>query len=476
MANILFAINEATPIYKIGGLGDVGGSLPKNLLALGVDVRLIMPLHPEIKLHGKDIIPVETFSCIYDHLILEMTVYETFLPNTKVPVYLLKENHYLSEHTGYSDNDADKYAVFSLGIASWIAKTKLAWRPDIVHLNDWHTALVPLILKHLYQYQLPTLLTIHNLAYQGMTKTKVIQKLDLDPTACQIIPWDHKDGDLNILLEGITHADYVNTVSSTYAKEILTPEYGAGLEEVLLSRQSRLSGITNGLDTDFFNPQTDTNLEYPYSLTNALTQKKLNKQSLITRLGLVQTPEMHLVGYVGRVDGRQKGIDLIIDALVQKLLPAPHSQFVFLGTGEPSLETALRNCANSPSVKIITRFDEPLAHQLYAASDLLLIPSRYEPCGLIQLIAMRYGSLPVARRTGGLADTINHDQTGFLFPEYSVSSMMACLTQSLTAITDPPTRQAMVNAAMSQNFSWFKNAALYLNLYHQLIDDSFPGR
>jgi starch synthase len=470
--NILFVINEAAPIYKIGGLGDVGGSLPPALRQLDVDVRLALPKHPEINLADHDCVFLESFSIVYNQIPLTVNLYQTLLPQTNVPLYLFEETKYISKTTGSGDNYADKYAVFSLAVASWIAHTQNPWHPKIVHLHDWHTALIPVILKH--SFSIPpilSLITIHNLEYMGQTKAPIVQRLNLPQNACQILSWDQADGDLNILLEGILHSDLVTTVSPQYAQEILTAEYGAHIESIMQTKIGLLRGILNGLDINYFNPETDPFLDTHYNVDTVMAGKLANKQTLQRHLELPQS-SVPMVSYIGRVDGRQKGIDLIIDAFSKGLFPLKNMQFVFLGTGDPSLETSLHQLTDHlESVRVITRFDETLAHQIYAGSDILLIPSRYEPCGLVQMIAQRYGALPLARSTGGLKDTIVDNQTGFLFHEYTTSALVERLTSALNTLTDLSTTHPMIQKAMSIDYSWTKSAGQYLLLYRQLLNN-----
>ncbi len=469
---ILFVIDEAHPLYKIGGLGDVGGSLPLALTqAHKLDLRLAVPRHPEIKLPPHTIV-TDKFTSTYHNQNLPVTVYLTTLPSTNIPVYLFEENRYLSEHTDASDNHADKFAVFSLVVSEWISRPSPTFSPQIVHLHDWHTALVPVILKHKFNKNIKSIITVHNLAYQGDTDTPVTSRLGLNKNACQILGWDLGDLHLNILLEGILHSNITTTVSPTYAKEILTTEYGCHIDDILTTQKGHLYGILNGLNLNLFNPQTDPLIYSNFNSDNYAQGKSLNKHHLQQELGLPTDPHHNLISFVGRVDAGQKGIQLIITALSSSQLPIDNTQFVFLGTGAPNLEHQLQQAAASKTnVRIINRYDEPLAAKIYAASDLVLIPSKYEPCGLVQMIAMRYGTLPIARKTGGLADTIIHDQDGFLFDQYTTEDMISSINHALEYITSPDQRHAMIQAAMTKDFSWDQSALRYYQLYQQLILD-----
>ena len=464
---ILFALDEAYPLYKVGGLGDVGGSLPIALNEMGTDVRIALPAHPEIEIDSQYSLE-DSFGVVYDKERLGVRVYKGYLPGTQIPVYLFQEHKYISDHTDASDNHADKFALFSLCISTWLARDT-AWKPHLIHLHDWHVALMPLILKHLFPHlSYKTIITIHNLAYQGITTTPIIQKLDLDTEKCKILSWDLGNVQVNILLQGLLHSDMITTVSPTYANEILTPEYGAGLHQVLESRKGNLVGIINGIDTQVWNPQTDQFIAQQYSLTNALESKQKNKINLQKELNLDEG-EKTLIGFVGRVDSGQKGIELIIQALKNGVLTDQNTQFIFLGTGDPSLEKGLHESGDHLSnCKIITRYDENLAHKIYASCDLTLIPSRYEPCGLVQMISMGYGALPIARRTGGLADTIFSDK-GFLFNDYEAEAFIDQIQIAKKVIENRDIREKMIQAGMGTDFSWHLPANKYLNLYQKIL-------
>lgn len=467
---VLFAVNEATPIYKLGGLGDVGGSLPIALNLLDIDIRIVLPLHPEIALSQINATLLESFSCIYNRVRLNISVYQGFLTGSRVPIYYLAEPRYLTSPSGPQDNYADKYAVFSLAIAHWLHETKMSWQPQLIHLNDWHTALVPVIMRHLYSVRhIRFLITIHNLAYQGITEMPVARRLNLPQHVCQIMSWDESDGDTNILLEGILHSDIITTVSPTYAQEILTSRFGEQLHEILNQKSAHIVGIVNGLDQQFFNPQTDVFIARKYDSQNAAILKTENKIDLQKFLNLPVNPSSPLISYIGRLDPRQKGIDIIDNLLQSQALISEDSQFVFLGTGDPDWERKLHNYDSNPHIRIITRFDESLAHRLYASSDLLFIPSNFEPCGLIQMIAMRYGSLPVAHAVGGLKDTIRHNQTGFLYEPNTSTSASECLTQAKNMINNPEVRQRLIQNAMAVDSSWLLSAKQYATLYQNLV-------
>ena len=470
---ILFPASEAAPIYKVGGLGDVAGSLPKALYQAGHDVRIILPRHPQIELDPSQWTESARFQVVYDRLPRTISVWHGYLPGSGVKVYLFAEPSMISQPSDASDKEVDKFALFSLAVAYWLHHQVGSWRPDIIHLNDWHVSLVPLLLKYKFDdFGYKTLLTIHNLRYQGITPSNILQKLDIKPDASQILAWDQADGDVDILMEGILHADYINTVSPTYAKEILTPEYGSGLEQVLYARSARLSGILNGIDTDKWNPETDSVLVQNYSTANAMAGKKANKQYLQKKLGLESDSDSRLIAFIGRIDAGQKGIDLIIQAITQHQMLQPNRQMVFLGTGDPYLEDQLRQLDQEyQSVRSIIKFDGELARQIYAGADLMLVPSRYEPCGLVQMIAMRYGTVPVVRKTGGLADTVEEQHTGFLFTPYSPAALKQAVDRADDFMQNETNRQQIVKSCMQQDFSWPHQAAKYIKLYQQMLSD-----
>ena len=472
---ILFAVDEAYPLFKIGGLGDVGGSLPIALTKLQIDVRIALPKHPEIDTKNLDLHLLDSFDITYKRQPLPVKVWSTYLPGSLVPVYLFQEARYISEKTDAGDNHADKFTVFSLAVATWLNLPERSWLPQLVHLQDWHTAMIPVILKHhFHDTRFKHVITIHNLAFQGNTNTPILRNLDLPQAECRILTWDGLDNHINILLEGILHADATTTVSPTYAHEILTSEYGEHLEDVLNTKKHHIIGILNGLDYNTFNPETDPYIYHQYNDTNALEVKNINKKALLKDLKLdLEIPE--LIGFVGRVDPAQKGIALIIEALEQKGLTNDHTQFIFLGTGDPLLEQRLHQAAaNDPKCCIVAKFDEPLARKVYAAADLIVIPSKYEPCGLVQMIAMRYGTIPVARKTGGLADTIHHDGNGFLFDHFTTADLVQAIAKAQQTMNTPDKRAHMIKEAMNTNFTWIEPAKHYQELFEQiLLDEDF---
>jgi starch synthase len=486
---ILIAASEATPLAKVGGLGDVVGALPKALKKLGLDVRLIIPYYGLIK---KKRIPCRLIKSRINiqTAVAEETVslYATKLPASQALVYLIEHDFFKGQDVygrvspanrglySNSQSQIEKFVFFSHALL--VSIKALDWQPDIIHLNDWPTAAVALYLKTLSQndrffQNTKTLYTIHNLANQGITNPKIIALNKICPGLTSVIR-DRQDQDINLMVQGILNADLINAVSPTYAREILTKEYGAGLEKVLALRKKQLHGILNGLDVDFFNPHTDKLITHRYALAT-LQKKTANKLTLQKRLGLPMDKKTALVGLIGRLVW-QKGSELITEKFSRL-----NCQFIFLGAGEKKHENALLGLAKKYPKKFSAqiKFDEKLAHQIYAGSDIFLAPSRFEPCGLTQMIAMRYGSVPIVRATGGLKDTVKNFQfpisnfqkkpTGFTFKNFNSQELYQTLAKALRLYYYQPRvwRQLQING-MKQDFSWDKSAKEYLRLYQKL--------
>ena len=482
---ILIPTSEAAPLYKIGGLGDVVGSLPIALKQLGHDVRLVLPKYPQIEINPQHWQPLHQFDVIYDHQIHSVQVLQGFLSHNQVDyttppisVYLFDEPQYLAQNYQENQNVIDQFAFFSQAITTWLCERITPWQPQIIHLHDWHVSLIPLLLKQKYPLESQnyrTLLTIHNLAHQGITPANILHNLQLTPSQCQILTWDLENGDIDILMEGIIHADLVNTVSPTYAQEILTAEHGVTLEPVLQSLQGKLSGILNSIDPQQWNPQTDTALIQKYTVTDWHTGKSANKVAVQKESGLPENPDATLLGFIGRLDPLQKGVNLILEIIQSDLLNHNQNsnlQFIILGTGDPQLEAQLSQTAVShPNLSVQIKFDIQLARRIYAGCDFILVPSKFEPCGLIQLIAMRYGTIPIVRKTGGLADTVQEEITGFLFPDFSSQSLAQAINKALNHCQDFHRRSQLVTNCMNQDFSWQSSAQEYVKLYEKLVTE-----
>jgi starch synthase len=472
---VLFLAAEADPLAKVGGLADVAGSLPAALRALpqSPDVRLVIPFYPPIKEMGLSFNPVASFLIPHSSGPLRAEVYE--LVGGDFPTYLIDGSPVADSARVYSgDNyqDGSKFTFFSLA-ALKLAET-LNWKPDILHAHDWHTcpALYKLKLSHQgndFFQDTKSLLTVHNLPYLGFGTEAALQAFGLPRAHMSGLPvWaEHLPLPL-----GLLSADLINTVSPGYAQEILTPEYGAGLEEFLQSRQSVLKGILNGLDLKTWDPQTDPHLPINFSL-DTLSLKRTNKIELLKELGLPPDSNLPLLAMINRMD-YQKGVDLVPDALRQ--IQNLGWQAVILGTGSANLEKAAEQLDHDlPRVRSILKYDDALAHRIYGGSDLILIPSRYEPCGLTQMIGMRYGCVPLARATGGLQDTIqdyNLDNpkgsTGFLFKNATAPELAGAISKSLEIYADKRRWSGLQHRGMKKDFSWNRSAEQYLDLYREL--------
>ena len=468
--NIIFITSEIDPIHKAGGLGDYSRSLPLALKQQQHDIRVILPAHSQISLDSFHFQTVANGQVLYDRQPYAYTVWQTNLPNTNLPVFVISEPDLITQPS--NQHETDKYAVFSLAVLDWLQQQSPHWQPDIAHLNDWQTSLIPILLKYRFpQLDIGTLLTIHNLNYQGKTGTQLINKLELQSIDIPTIAWDIADGDLDVLMQGIIHTDYINTVIPTYSKEILTHEYGAGLESILAARIGRIRGILNGLDTDKWNPTTDQFIEQQYDANTALKIRPQNKAELLKQHFPNADPQSSLLyAYVGRLDPQQKGLDLITQVIQQDTF-IENKYLLILGVGDPQAEQQFQYLAQQyTNVQAAIRYDDQLAHQIFASSDFIIIPSRYEPCGLVQMMAMRYGSLPIVRRTGGLADTVEHLQTGFVFDTYNWHQLQTSINHAAEIYHHQPQIQTMVNQAMAQNNNWDARLPDYINLYNRILN------
>ncbi len=476
MLKILFLSSEIAPFSKTGGLGDVAGSLPIALRALGHDVRVAMPAYQPIE-EG-----LHTGRYELRALPLELRVpmgigpvpagvLESHLPGSDVPVYFIAERHMFDRPQiyGYWD-DVGRFAFFSRAALDLIPA--LDWRPDIVHAHDWHTAPAVTWLATAGQADdryrgIPSLFTIHNLSHQGRTYWGIFDYLDVVTHGL-----DEEDlGRVNFMARGIYHATLVNTVSPTYAREIMNPEGGAGLDGLLRYRHFDVHGILNGLDYRVWDPATDPRLARNFELPG-LDERVHNKRALQARADLPQRDDVPLIAMVSRLDW-QKGLDItghVIHLLMNNT--AGEAQFVVLGTGAPEYEGMLAHFADYHRGKMRTflTYDADLAPLIYAGSDIFLMPSRFEPCGLGQLIAMRYGSVPVVRATGGLADTVQDGITGFTFDLYSSEAFWQALQRAIYIYNvDRESWRAIQRTGMQADFSWGRSAQGYQQLYEWAI-------
>jgi starch synthase len=471
--NVLFLAAEADPFIKVGGLGDVAGSLPRYLRGLStavtngiiVDVRLVLPMHPMIKAEPHGLRPLSIFPLSLKSGDVQVQVFETTLDG--MPVYFLGGKPIASSGSVYSSDasqDGEKYSFFSL--AALELTRQLDWKPNIVHANDWHTALAcyALLIKR-WEGEFPgvsCILTLHNLPFMGPDISANLDEFNLIKVQTGLPEW----ANTKPLPLGLWAADAIVAVSPTYAREVLTPEYGCGLQDYLLARRESLNGILNGIDVDSFNPSTDPAIGANFGVPT-LEKRSLNKSALQVRMDLPNDPNVPLISVISRMD-RQKGIDLIPKALLR--LKDLGWQAVILGTGDPKLETAIREMqAEFPErVRMEFKYDPGLARQIYAGADMFLMPSRYEPCGLSQMIAMRYGCVPIVSAVGGLKDTIYHDETGFIFEKPTAGRLATAIKKALKVFSDHSRWEAMQKAGMAQDFSWAVSARQYFQLYQRV--------
>jgi starch synthase len=481
---ILILSAEVAPFAKTGGLGDVAGALPKALAAMGHDVRVVMPAYQEQEraarsgeggfAHLPGGLTVPTGAGV-----LQAGVLQTKLPGSDVPLYLVAESRLFDRPNIYGyDDDPYRFAFFSR--AALELTVALGWRPNVVHAHDWHAAPAVMWLDTAGRDDdrfrgMATVFTIHNLAHQGRSSRSVCRYLGVAvPPLLDESGWD----EVNFMARGIYHASQVNTVSPTYAREIMTPFGGNGLDALLRARHEGVHGILNGLDVDVWNPATDARFTLDFDAGRP-ERRAANKLALQDRLGLQRDPRLPLVAMVTRLDA-QKGMEItghVIHLLMSGL--AGEAQFVVLGTGARRYEDAFAHLAGYHPRKMaaVLTFASDLAPQIYAGSDLFLMPSLFEPCGLGQLIAMRYGSVPVVRSTGGLADTVLDGQTGFTFREFTVDAFWMALQRALLVYnTDEEAWARLQHNGMNANFSWAGAARGYAELYERALAPGYGNR
>ncbi len=477
MVKVLYVTSEAHPLIKTGGLGDVAGSLPPALQAMGCDVRLLLPAYRTALQNAG---PTKVVADIrLPALTARLRLLESRLPGSNVTTWLVDYqpafdrpgNPYLDPLGRPWDDNATRFALFAR-VAEAIALNLagLSWRPDVVHCNDWQCGLLPPLLMGANNRP-ATVFTIHNLAYQGLFPPGTLATLGLSPSL-----WSPEAlefyGQLSFIKGGLVFADMLSTVSPTYAREIQLPDFGFGLDGLLRHRTSQLVGILNGIDDREWDPARDPHLAHTYDVDH-LQNKSVNKRALQEAYGLTVNTGIPLIGMVGRLV-QQKGIDLVLDALPH-LFRQP-IQLLVLGSGEARYEDALRRAAARYPGRMaaFVGYDEPTAHQIEAGSDIFLMPSRFEPCGLNQLYSLRYGTLPVVRRVGGLADTVVDASpvnlhagtaTGVVFDGDSVESLATAVSRALALYADSGIWQAITARGMRQDFSWRPSAQSYIDLY-----------
>lgn len=472
---ILFLAAEAEPYVKIGGLADVAGSLPMALRSLplkatqgvALDVRLAIPLHRAIRPAMVTLRPVVGFPVARTAGDLAAQVFETNLGG--MPVYFITGEPISDATSVYSmdqTQDREKFAFFSMAALEMIHH--IDWKPDIIHANDWHTALAVYALRSRRTdpdlENVRSMLTVHNLPYMGGDGIDVMSAYGLLPPEDEVLPDWARTQPLPL---GLLSADAIVPVSPGYAREILTPDFGCGLDGFLRDRANSITGILNGLDMAAWDPETDKSLAATFSVAD-LSGRASNKSALKKQLGLQEGARIPILAMIGRIDP-QKGVDIAIDTLRQ--LPERAWQFVILGSSDPSLENAARVLeAEYPDrVRAAIRYDAQLSRLIYGGADMFLMPSRYEPCGLAQMIAMRYGCVPVVHATGGLRDTVQEGKTGFLFPTADSRSMLETLRRALNTYVNPGQWEHFQRSGMQEDFSWTRSATKYAILYRSLV-------
>lgn len=477
MARILMVASEGLPYIKSGGLADVIGSLPKELVKKGHEVRVVMPLYAPIARKFHDGFQLEA-------------QYTVSISYHEVPVNIWSQmqgdvKFYFVEHKGYFErdnlygymDDGERFAYFQKAVIEML--NQLNYFPEIMHSHDWHTGMIPVMCKEGHSFDeryrnIKHVYTIHNLAYQGNFGAEMLDScLGLDYRI-----FDNGnvryDGGISFMKSGILYADKVTTVSPSYSQEILTPQYGEHMEMVLEMRRYDLWGITNGIDIESWNPKTDPEIPYHFNKVNVKKQKAANKMALQQEMGLQVNPDVMLVGVVSRLTW-QKGFYLLMEKL-HELCQMP-IQLCVLGSGEERIEQEVAQLENGNKGKIVfyKGYNDSLAHRIYAASDLFLMPSLFEPCGISQLISMRYGTLPLVRETGGLRDTVNpynefeKSGNGFSFANYNSDELIGVLWNAIHVYYDcPQDWKMLVRNAMNTDVSWEASANTYCQLYAQL--------
>lgn len=477
---ILFVSSEAAPFAKAGGLGDVMFSLPLALKRLGEDARIMIPRYAsidpkkyelEMEMKGLKIPTDQPGPALY--LVCNVRKH---LDKNAPPVYFLENMEYFEKRAniyGYSD-DHIRWVLLSRGTIEFIKHSN--WVPDVIIASDWQTGLISNYLKTSYKKdsilsKIATIFAIHNLSYQGMCDFKFVQESERD-SGREPIPdfFNPRLAKLNWMLRGIIYSDLITTVSPTYAQEILTPEYGEGLDKLLAEKRGKIYGILNGIDYDLYNPRTTPYIPFCYG-SKDIHLKIKNKLELQERFGLPKNPNVFLIGIVSRLT-EQKGFDLIAK-IIKPLFQHIPLQFICIGDGESRYKEMFEKVAKSFPKKIgyLFEFDPVLPHLVFAGSDATLIPSKFEPCGICQMQAMRYGSIPIARKTGGLADTIEDFSPekergdGFLFKEYDSSALFATICRAQTSFSFKEEWQRLVKRAMEKDFSWSKSAKEYIRIF-----------
>ncbi len=479
MKKILFAASECVPFIKTGGLADVAGELPKYINKKEFDVRVVLPLYKAIPdKYRQDMKPLLNFEIDLGWRKQYVGIMETFIDG--VHFYLIDNEYYFNGDKPYGGvgGDVEKFAFFCKAVLSFLPLVN--FKPSIIHCNDWQTGLIPVYLNDSFQSEpfywgIKTIMTIHNLKFQGTWDRRSI--MDITGLSDYYFAPDKLEayGSANYLKGGIVYSDYVTTVSKTYAEEIQTPFFGEGLDGLMRARKDYLGGIVNGIDYDQYNPETDPYIKNNFNTETFKKEKPKNKKALQKELGIEVDDKKFMIGLVSRLTD-QKGLDLV-DCVMEELC-AEDVQFVILGTGEARYENLFRHYEwkYHDRVSASIYYNNERAHKIYASCDAFLMPSLFEPCGLSQLMSMRYGTIPIVRETGGLKDTVEayneyeSTGTGFSFRNYNAHEMLATVNYAKHIFYDKKREwNKMVIRAMEQDFSWKGSALQYEELYNRLL-------
>ena len=473
---VLYVASEATPFIASGGLADVAGSLPFMLRKRMVGCRVVLPLYAEVPQEMRDTLQfVGSFSVPVAWRRQYCGVYEAHIDGV---IYYLLDNQYYFKRTGIYGHydDAERFAFFSRAVLEMLPVVD--FHPDIIEANDWQTGMIPVYYDRLYAndpwYQgIKTIFTIHNIQYQGKYSMEILEDvLGLKPEDASIMEYD---GALNMMKGAIETAHSVTTVSPTYAQEILDPAYSCGMDYILKERAWKLSGILNGIDVVSYDPETDKKLYQNYNVETVAEGKAVNKQKLQERLGLEVDPDVPLYAMVTRLV-EQKGLDLV-EYIANRFMYETNAQFVLLGSGGWEYEEFFRAMENKYKGRFVAYigFVPELARKIYAGADIFLMPSKSEPCGLAQMISLRYGTLPIVRETGGLKDSVTDcgdgEGNGFTFQTYNADDMYDAMMRAMKAYNDKELWPVLVERAMNCDNSWGHSASEYIRLYRSLLKE-----
>ena len=475
---VLFTVSECVPFIKSGGLADVAGSLPKELRRLGTDVRVIMPKYGSISEEFKQEMKRVAEFTVQVGWRNQYCGIEELSYNGITFYFVDNEQYFKRDHLyGYFD-DGERFAFFNHAVLQGLAQ--IQFYPDVIHCHDWHTGMIPFLLKKKYQMikeyaEIKSVFTIHNLQFQGiMPKGALNDLLNLDDRYFNMEELEFY-GNINFMKGALVAADKITTVSPTYLKEIQTDYFGEKLNGVLVKRNEDLSGILNGIDEDIYNPETDLNLVKNYC-TATIHDKEENKRSIQQKFGLPQS-DVPLIAMITRLT-KQKGLELV-QAVFHEIV-SENIQMIVLGTGDPEFEQFFRKMEGmyGEKFKAYIGFNEDLAHQLYAGADLFLMPSKFEPCGLGQLIALKYGTVPIVRETGGLNDTVqpynefSGEGNGFSFTKFNAHDMLYTIRRAIYFYQDQEIWDRLITSAMEMKYSWAQSAFKYNQLYSGLVSRS----